>query len=54
MMYYEKEMKHGSYEDYGCNNNQKEYCYKKQYCKMEPVWYEKTCKCKVEKMDNCH
>ena len=35
--------------DNGCDDK-KEYCYKKQFCKMEPVWYEKTCKCEIEKI----
>ena len=34
-------------------DDKKEMCYKKQFCKMEPVWYEKTCKCKIEKIDHC-
>lgn len=34
-----------------CDNNMPHIeCCEKKYCKMEPVWYKKTCTCKTEKM----
>ena len=50
MMDYEKYDKNNCYD----HNDKKEYCYKSEFCKMEPVWYKKICKCHIEKMDKCN